>query len=151
MSNVPDPLAFVPVVAHFKVSALATEQLKTAEAPSRRQAAGFKRVDEIRTVTRVSISTTLLNPQKTASQKVHREHFPPLTPTSSHHQATAQATPSPSRTPPRPPSNRHSNCHCLWRMLLQHLLEVSARMAGGMLCHRIRGAHYRDLVPLNQA
>ena len=33
-------------------------------------------------------------------------------------------------------------------MLLQHLLEVSARMAGGMLCHRFRGAHHRDLSSL---
>ena len=36
-------------------------------------------------------------------------------------------------------------------MLLQHLLEVSARMAGGMLCHRLRSAHHHDLAsqPLN--
>jgi len=33
-------------------------------------------------------------------------------------------------------------------MLLQHLLEVSARMAGGMLCHRFRGAQYHDLASL---
>ena len=33
-------------------------------------------------------------------------------------------------------------------MLLQHLLEVSARMAGGMLCHRFRGAHHHDLAAL---
>ena len=43
-------------------------------------------------------------------------------------------------TPPTQPSNHHSNCQDLWRMLLQHLLEVPARMAGGMLCHRLRGA-----------
>ena len=59
-----------------------------------------------------------------------------------------QATPSPSPTPPRPPSNRHSTCQDLWRMLLKHLLEVSARMAGGMLCHRLRGAHHHDLSSL---
>jgi len=33
-------------------------------------------------------------------------------------------------------------------MLLQHLLEVSARMAGGMLCHRLRVAHHIDLTAL---
>jgi len=33
-------------------------------------------------------------------------------------------------------------------MLLQHLLEVSARMTGGMLCHRFRGAHHHDLATL---
>ncbi len=32
-------------------------------------------------------------------------------------------------------------------MLLQHLLEVPARMAGGVLCHRFR-AHHHDLVLL---
>ena len=30
-------------------------------------------------------------------------------------------------------------------MLLQQLLEVSARMTGGMLSHRFRGAHHHDL------
>ena len=40
-----------------------------------------------------------------------------------------------------PTSDRHS----LWRMLLQHLLEIPARMAGGMLCHRFGGAHHNDL------
>ena len=45
--------------------------------------------------------------------------------------------PYPSKTSLTPPSD----LHCLRRMLLQHLLEVSARMAGGMLCHRFRGAH----------
>jgi len=43
-----------------------------------------------------------------------------------------------------PPSNSHN----LKWMLLQHLLEVSARMAGGMLCHRFRGAHHHDLAAL---
>jgi len=33
-------------------------------------------------------------------------------------------------------------------MLLQNLLEVSARMAGGMLCHRFRGAYRNDLASL---
>jgi hypothetical protein len=33
-------------------------------------------------------------------------------------------------------------------MLLQHLLEIPARMAGGMLCHRFRGAHHHDLITL---
>ena len=33
-------------------------------------------------------------------------------------------------------------------MLLQHLLEVSARMTGGMLCHRFRGAYHHDLAAL---
>jgi len=33
-------------------------------------------------------------------------------------------------------------------MLLQHLLAVSARMTGGMLCHRFRGAHHHDLATL---
>jgi len=33
-------------------------------------------------------------------------------------------------------------------MLLQNLLEVSARMAGGMLCHRFRGAADHDLTTL---
>ena len=41
-----------------------------------------------------------------------------------------------------------SDRHHLWRMLLQHLLEVSARMAGGMLCHRFRGANHHDLTSL---
>ena len=30
--------------------------------------------------------------------------------------------------------------HCFWRMLLQHLLEVSAPMTGGMLCHHLCAA-----------
>ena len=33
-------------------------------------------------------------------------------------------------------------------MLLQHLLEVPASMAGGMLCHRFRGTYYHDLAAL---
>ena len=33
-------------------------------------------------------------------------------------------------------------------MLLQHLLEVPTRMAGGMLGHRFRGAHRHDLASL---
>jgi hypothetical protein len=33
-------------------------------------------------------------------------------------------------------------------MLLQHLLEVFARMTGGMLCHGFRGAHHHDLAAL---
>ena len=33
-------------------------------------------------------------------------------------------------------------------MLLQHLLEVSARMAAGVLCHRFRGAYHHDLAAL---
>ena len=33
-------------------------------------------------------------------------------------------------------------------MLLQHLLEVSARMAGGMLCHRFRGTPHHNLAAL---
>jgi len=41
-----------------------------------------------------------------------------------------------------------SDRHHLWRMLLQHLLEVPARMAGGMLCHRFRGANHHDLTSL---
>ena len=43
---------------------------------------------------------------------------------------TTLATPSPSPNPQRASSDRHR----LWRMLLQHLLEVSARIAAGMLC-----------------
>ena len=84
---------------------------------------------------------------------VYCEHCPETT--SSHHKvnrSTAnivlithivlrQATPSPSPTAPRPPSD----LHCLWRMLLQHLLEVTTCMAGGMLCHRFRGTHHQYL------
>ena len=33
-------------------------------------------------------------------------------------------------------------------MLLQHLLEKSARMTSGMLCQRFRGAHHHDLAAL---
>jgi len=33
-------------------------------------------------------------------------------------------------------------------MLLQHLLEIPARMAGGMLCRRFRGSHHHDLYAL---
>ena len=33
-------------------------------------------------------------------------------------------------------------------MLLQHFLEIPARMAGGMLCHRFRGSHHHDLAAL---
>lgn len=33
-------------------------------------------------------------------------------------------------------------------MLLQHLLEVSARKAGGMLCHPFRGARHHNLAAL---
>ena len=39
----------------LKVSALAAAPPKTAEAPSNNKAAGFRRVDEIRTATRASI------------------------------------------------------------------------------------------------
>ena len=33
-------------------------------------------------------------------------------------------------------------------MLLQHLLEIPARVTGAMLCHRFRGAHHHDLSSL---
>ena len=65
-----------------------------------------------------------------------------------YHQATTKATPIPSPNAPRPPSNHLSTCQDLRRMLLQHLFEVPARMAGGMLCHRFRGAHHHDLSSL---
>ena len=43
---------------------------------------------------------------------------------------------------PRPPSN----FYCFWRILFQHLLEVSARMSAGMLCHPLRGVHHHNLI-----
>ncbi len=36
-------------------------------------------------------------------------------------------------------------------MLLQHFLEIPARMTGGMLCHRFRSAHHHDLASLISA
>jgi len=59
-------------------------------------------------------------------------------------QAATQATPGPSPTPPTPPSTSQD----LWWMLLQHLLEVPARMAGGMLRHLLRRARHHDLATL---
>ena len=63
--------------------------------------------------------------------------------------------PLPSKPPPKPlpvlplPLQDHlQTSQDLRRMLRQHLLEVSARMAGGMLCHRLRGAHHHDLTAL---
>jgi len=47
-------------------------------------------------------------------------------------------------TPPTLPSNRHP----LRRMLLQHLLEIPARMASGMLRHLLRRAGHHDLADL---
>ena len=41
-----------------------------------------------------------------------------------------------------------SDRHHLWRMLLQHLLEVSARMTCRMLCHRFRRSYNHDLATL---
>ncbi len=38
--------------------------------------------------------------------------------------------------------------HNLRRMLLQHLLEISARVTGGMLCHLFWGARDHDLSSL---
>jgi len=63
-------------------------------------------------------------------------------------QATTQATPSPSPNPPRPSSNLLSTCQDLRWMLSQHLIEIPARMASGMLRHRFRGPHHHDLSSL---
>ena len=59
-------------------------------------------------------------------------------------QATTQATASLSLTPPKPPST----CQDLRRMLLQHFLEISARMDSGMLRHLLRHARLHDLALL---
>ena len=63
---------------------------------------------------------------------------------SSHHPSHSQSFPYHSKTTLTPPSD----LHCLRRMLLQHLLEIPARMTGGMLCHRFRGSHHHDLSSL---
>ena len=83
-------------------------------------------------------------------QYLHKDWMSPASHSNSSpsQQATTQATPRPSPTPSTPPSNHHSTCQDLWRMLLQHLLEIPARMAGGMLCHRFRGTHHHDLAAL---
>ena len=60
------------------------------------------------------------------------------------YQATTQATPSPSPTPPRRPSDRHQ----LMRKLLQDLLDVPNRVAGGMCCQLLWGSRHHDLAAL---
>jgi hypothetical protein len=52
------------------VTARATEQPKTVEAPSNNKAAGFKRMDEIHTVTRLTMFTTLPKLQRFASKTI---------------------------------------------------------------------------------
>jgi len=55
--------------------------------------------------------------------------------------------PQSSKTTPRPRSDHQD----LRRMLLQHLLEESARMTREMFCHCFKGAHHHDLSSLISA
>jgi hypothetical protein len=61
---------------------------------------------------------------------------------------TTQATPSPSPNPPSPPSNCHSTCQNRWQMPRKHMLEIPARMTGGMILHLLRRARHNDLAAL---
>ena len=47
-------------------------------------------------------------------------------------------------TPQKPPSTHHHHR----RMLRQHLLQIPARMAGGVLCNLLRRARHHDLAAL---
>jgi hypothetical protein len=49
---------------------------------------------------------------------------------------------------PSPEISDASSNYKLRRMLLQHLLEVSARVTGGMLCNLLWGATHHDLSAL---